>query len=174
MSFNVSDFRQKMSGDGARPNLFEVEIPNNAPFNFTGNDQFKFFCRATSIPGSTIGTAIVPYFGREIKFAGNRTFADWTVTVVNDEDFKYRDNFEDWMQGINSHVANKRFTGGTGYGVTAKVKQYGKVNAATAIRTYEFVGVFPVDLSEITLDWGDNDTIEEFTVTFAYQYWRVA
>jgi hypothetical protein len=174
MAFNVSTFRQKIAYDGARPNLFQVTMSaQNGNF---GSDSISFFCRAAAIPGTTLGVVNVPYFGREIKLAGNRTFADWTITVINDEDFSYRSFFEAWMEKINTHVGNSRDTGMTGvnqYVNTSgvKVQQMSKSGATTALRTYTLHNAFPNDISDITLDWGDNDSIEEFTVTFAYDYW---
>ena len=169
MSFSVVDFKKQMSNDGARPNLFEVSLNHEASEFFSVDGDDKFMIRATSIPGATIGAVTVPYFGREVKFAGNRTFADWTVTVINDENFKVRARLENWMSKINSHSGNQRASSKGLFG-TATVKQLGKTSD-TSIRSYVFENIFPVDLSEITLDWGDNDSIEEFTCTFAYDYW---
>ena len=172
MAFNVSTFKSKMKGDGARPNLFKVSITGTSGFWEAGTDDY-FFCRASSIPGATLGAVVVPYFGREIKFAGNRTFADWTVTVVNDENFSVRERLEQWMNRINGHTSNLRLGDTGSYFATGTVTQMGKELSQVAgnLRTYNFNKMFPVDLSEITLDWGDNDSIEEFTVTFAYDYW---
>jgi len=176
MAFNVSSFRSAMALDGARPNLFEVQIPGLANYYFENTSgDFKFFCRAASIPGSTIGVVTVPYFGREVKLAGNRTFADWTVTVINDESFAYRSAFEHWMENINAHEENYR-EDHSGYALadSAIVNQLSKIGSSSAPfiqRQYEFKNLFPIDISEITLDWGDNDSVEEFTVTFAYDYW---
>ena len=171
MAFNIVDFRKAMKYDGQRPNLFEVAItPSTEWANF---DDLGLFCKGTSIPGATLGTVIVPYFGREVKLAGNRTFPEWTVTVLNDENFSIRSQFESWMNAINSHGKNVRAAEdgtSTSYVKSAMVKQYSK-QGAVATGTYEFVNLFPTDLSEITLDWGDNDTIEEYTVTFSYDYW---
>jgi len=176
MSFNVSTFRDKIAYDGARPNLFQVTMAAQSG-NF-GSTSISFFCRAAAIPGTTLGVVNVPYFGREIKLAGNRTFADWTITVINDEDFAYRSFFEGWMEKINTHVGNRRadnMTGVNQYVNTSgvKVEQLSK-NGATALRTYTLHNAFPTDISDITLDWGDNDSIEEFTVTFAYDYWSAS
>ena len=172
MAFNVSDFKQQMAGDGARPNLFKVSI-NGASGYWEGDNDDYFFIRATSIPGATIGAVTVPFFGREVKFAGNRTFADWTVTVINDENFSVRERLESWMNKINGHTSNLRVGETTGYFGTAIVTQMGKglSQSNASLRNYTFQKLFPVDLSEITLDWGDNDSIEEFTCTFAYDYW---
>ena len=179
MAFNVTDFKQAMVYDGARPNLFKVVFGGSSSSSFfSPGSDFEMFCRATSIPGATIGQVVVPYFGREVKFAGNRTFADWTVTVINDEDFKVRSVMEKWMDGINKHTANRRAAfgsvGARGYYASATVHQLGKSRAGNTTRSYTFQNLFPVDLSEITLDWGDNDSIQEFTVTFAYDYWTAS
>jgi hypothetical protein len=115
----------------------------------------------------------VPYFGREVKVAGNRTFADWSVTILNDEDFAIRNAMESWVRGINENVTNLRQAvarTSQQYGVDATVTQYSKTGQR--LKRYRFVGMFPTDISQIDLDWGSNDTIEEYTVNFAYQYWE--
>jgi hypothetical protein len=129
--------------------------------------------KAAQLPGSTIGTVPVFYFGREMKFPGNRTFADWTLTIINDEDFAIRNSLESWMNAINSHATNVRSGAAatsTGYSVDASVTQYGKTG--NELKKYNFVGMFPLDLAPIDLDWGSNDAIEEYTCTFAYQFWE--
>ena len=173
MAFSVNDFRSQMTGDGARPNLFEVSMPFPA-FSAPGNAQTKltFMCKSAQLPGSTIGVVPVQYFGRELKFAGNRTFADWTISVINDEDFVVRNAFERWMNGINSHnlnVRNPLALAPFGYSVDSDVTQFGK--KGDTIKRYRFVGVFPTDITPIDVDWGSNDTIEEFSVSLSYQWW---
>ena len=144
MAFNVSDFRKAMHYDGQRPNLFEVAItPSTEWANFS---DLGLFCKGTSIPGATLGTVIVPYFGREVKLAGNRTFPEWTVTVLNDENFSIRSQFESWMNAINAHGGNARAAGdgtSTSYVKSAMVKQYSK-QGSVATGTYEFVNLFPI------------------------------
>jgi len=174
MAFNVNQFRSQMTGDGARPNLFEVTCPFPS-FAVPGTAQQKltFMARSAQLPGSTLGIVPVNYFGRELKFVGNRTFADWTINIINDEDFVIRNAFERWMNGINSHSLNVRNPAAqtpVGYSVDAEVRQYGKVG--NELKKYKFVGVFPTDLAPIELDWGSNDAIEEFTVTLTYQWWE--
>ena len=194
MAFQISDFTTRLTGDGARPNLFQISIPNiptgqNAPganpAAGSPSTTLAFLAKAAQLPGSTIGTVPMYYFGREVKFAGNRTFAEWTITVVNDENFIVRNSMEAWMNYINSNQGNVRGSSvqsnnfntsqALGYTSDAHVYQYAKTGGADglagAIKAYDFVGLFPVDMSPIDLDWGSNDTIEEFTVTFAYQYW---
>jgi len=173
MAFNVNEFRSQLVGDGARPNLFEVSmefpfwaIPGNA------SRKFSFMCKTAQLPGSAVNSVPVQYFGRELKFAGNRTFADWSVTVINDEDFVIRNAFERWMNGLNSHnnnIRNPAAQGQLGYTQNAAVRQYGK--SGGIVKEYNFIGVFPTDLSAIDVDWGSNDTIEEFTVNLTYQWW---
>jgi hypothetical protein len=174
MAFNVNQFRSQLQGDGARPNLFEVTLPFPA-FSLPGNAQTKttFMCKTAQLPGSTLGVVPVQYFGRELKFVGNRTFADWTVTIINDEDFVVRNAFERWMNGINSHNLNVRNPVAStplGYSVDSEVTQFGK--AGNTIKKYRFVGMFPSDITPIDVDWGSNDTIEEFSVTLTYQFWE--
>jgi hypothetical protein len=129
--------------------------------------------RSAQLPGSTLGIVPVNYFGRELKFVGNRTFTDWTINVINDEDFVIRNAFERWMNAINSHSLNVRNPAAqtpVNYSVDGGVTQYGK--AGNVLKKYKFVGVFPTDLAPIELDWGSNDAIEEFTVTLTYQWWE--
>jgi hypothetical protein len=130
-------------------------------------------CKTAQLPGSTLGVVPMQYFGRELKFVGNRTFADWTITIINDEDFIVRNAFERWMNGINSHNLNVRNPVAStpiGYSVDGQVLQFGK--AGNTIKQYNFVGMFPTDLTPIDVDWGSNDAIEEFSVTLTYQWWE--
>ena len=174
MALNINEFRSQMTGDGARPNLFEVSMPFPG-FSAPGTAQSKltFQCKTAQLPGATIGVVPVQYFGRELKFAGNRTFADWTITVINDEDFVIRNAFERWMNGINSHnlnVRNPAALSPLGYTVDGEVTQFGK--QGDTLKKYKVVGLFPTDLTPIDVDWGSNDTIEEFSVTLTYQWWE--
>lgn len=177
MAFRVQEFRAQMVYDGARPNLFQCDLTFPTLSQAGGaQTKFTFFARAAQLPGDTVNQVPVYYFGRELKFAGNRTFADWTVTVINDEDFMIRDSFEKWMSGMNAHVANLRdpsfIRGDGGYQQDGFVTQFGK--AGDVLRRWKFVGLFPIDISPIEVDWGANDTIEEYAVTFAYQWWEWA
>lgn len=175
MAFNVAEFRANMIGDGARPNLFQVTMvfPTIANGAATAGQKITFMAKAAQLPGSSVGTVPVYYFGRELKFPGNRTFADWTLTIINDEDFVVRNSLESWLNAINSHSQNLRSGGAqspVNYTVDALVTQYGK--AGDELKTYKFVGMFPVDVAPIDVDWGSNDSMEEFTATFAYQWWE--
>jgi hypothetical protein len=173
MAFSVNEFRSQMTGDGARPNLFEVSMPFPS-FASPANAQTKltFMCKTAQLPGSTVGVVPVNYFGRELKFVGNRTFADWTISVINDEDFIIRNAFERWMNGINSHnfnVRNPLALAPLGYSVDGDVTQFGK--QGNTLKKYRFIGMYPTDITPIDVDWGSNDTIEEFSVTLTYQWW---
>ena len=190
MSFNVSTFRANLLNDGARPSLFEVVLPfpagvYTAPTGGTaaagianpqvGTSSFSFVCRATTLPADSISSIVIPYFGREIKVAGTRTFTQWTCTIINDESFSVRNNLELWMNAINSHAGNIRtpaFAPPAAYQADAIVKQYGKIGPAAVIKAYKMVGCFPTDLAAIDLDWALGDQIEEYTVTFDYQWWE--
>jgi hypothetical protein len=175
MAFNVDDFRTNLVGDGARPNLFEVQFTNWPGYITVPTDaqRMSLLCNATTLPGSDLGMVPLQYFGREIKLAGNRTYPEWSVTVINDEDFYIRNIMENWTFGINSPVGNLRDPGAAvvdgGYGVDATVIQYGK--DGSVIKQYQFLGMWPLTVAPIDLAWGSKDSIEEFTVTFAYQYW---
>jgi hypothetical protein len=181
MAFNVSAFRTNFKYDGARANLFEVDF--TIPIvGATSTENYKLMVRGASIPGKTIGAINTPYFGNQWKAAGNLTFPDWTITIVNKENFGVREDFELWMESINGAFGNIRATNRvtpSSYKVPLYVKQYGKAasdgtgTGAAAIANYRFEGAFPTDISEIALDWGTTDAIEEFTVTFSYDWWSV-
>jgi len=175
MAFNVAEFRANMIGDGARPNLFSVSLvfPTIATNGTAAGQQTTFMAKSAQLPGSTVGTVPVFYFGRELKFAGNRTFTDWTLQIINDENFLIRNSLESWMNSINSHAGNVRngaAASPSSYTVDAIVTQYGKTG--NVLKEYKFVGLFPLDIAPIDLDWGSNDVIEEYSATFAFQYWE--
>lgn len=174
MAFNVDQFRSRMASDGARPNLFQVDLTFPIGINaFDAPAQLSFTAHAAQLPGSTVGVARQFYFGREVKFPGNRVFQDWSISVINDEDFYVRNVFESWSDAINSHSQNIRradFVSSQGYAVDGKVTQFTKDGVPS--KTYNFVGMFPVSIDPINVSWDSNDRIEEFGVTFSYQYWE--
>jgi len=173
MAFNVNDIRSQLTLGGARGSLFQVTFTN--PANSIADIKIPFLCRASQIPESSLGTIEVPYFGRKVKLAGDRTFGDWSVTVINDEDFLIRNAIEQWSSNINHNLTNLRAFGSAApllYKSTAEVTQFSKTGVP--IRTYRFNGIFPSSVASIDLNWGDTDAIEEFQVTFQYDYWDVS
>lgn len=173
MSFNVNDIRSQLTLGGARASLFQVTFTN--PANSIADIKIPFLVRSSSIPESNLGTIEVPYFGRKIKLAGDRTYGDWSVTVINDEDFLIRNAMEEWSSKINHNQTNLREFGSAApllYKSTAEVTQFSKTGVP--IRTYRFNGIFPTSIANIDLNWGDTDAIEEFQVTFAYDWWDVS
>jgi hypothetical protein len=168
MAFNINQFKSELVGGGARPTLFQVQITN--PVAPGADFKVPFMVRAAGIPESTVGQYTVPYFGRQVKYAGDRTFADWTVTVINDEDFAIRNAMEAWSNFINSHDSNTRALPQQ-YKSTGLITQYSK--DGSALRTYVFEGMYPVTIDGIQMDWSQTDSIEEFGVTFQYDLWRV-
>lgn len=163
MPFNINRFKGAFGLEGARPTLFEATI-----FGGGITSDFTFHCKAAQLPGKTLGIIEVPYFGRKIKVHGDLTFAEWTVTVLNEENFKVRNSFEQWMQGVNSHRENLK-TDPAYKSVNAKVQQFSKTGGSTKIYTLE--GVWCSDISAIDVAWDSNDTIEEFTATLQYDLW---
>ena len=165
----VDDFKSKLRGGGARPNLFKATI--NFPGYANGDAELtSFMCETAQLPGSTMGQIIVPFRGRQLKMAGDRTFDAWTVTIINDTDFAIRDAMERWMNGMNAHSANTGLSSPIAYEADLKVDQLDRDGAV--IKTYTFRGSFPQDLSPIDLAYSSNDEIERFQVTFAYQYFE--
>ena len=172
MAFSINDIRAQLTLGGARPALFQVTITN--PVAPIADLKVPFLTVRAEIPASTIGNIAVPYFGRKIYVAGDRTFAPWTVTVINDEDFLIRNAMEQWNNSINAYEANINKLGSGApalYKSQATVTQFGK--AGEVLRTYQFNGIFPVEVSNIGLDWNAQDQLEEFNVTFLYDNFEV-
>ena len=174
MPFNISNFKANgLVYGGARPSLFNVEMPAPAGIGIdnVSLDKFRFVCRSAALPASTVSEIPVPYFGRRIKVAGQRDFADWPVAVMNDEDFSVRAMFEAWSNALNRHVSNVRDPNisSENYKVDLTVNQYSK--DGNIIRSYVLVGAFPTNIGAIALNWDTSNQIEEFNVTFAYDYW---
>ena len=182
MPFKISEFRGKaLNNAGARANLFEVVMtaPQAATeLNADSGKEFSFACKASAIPTMTVGVVEVPYFGRVVKVPGNKTFDNWNVTIINDEEFHLRNGFEKWVAAMGTHEENVATIGNT-FGATgggnlfgsATVQHYSKGGGKIAAAEYKFVNIFPVSVAEIALGWDANDAIEEFTVEFAYDYW---
>lgn len=175
MTFSVNDIRTNLKFGGARPTLFQVILNSKVSPELTS--VAPFMIQAASLPGSTINPIEVSYWGRKIKVAGDRTFEDWQVTVINDEDFKVRHILETWHNRINSLVGNLQSTSSAPntYKEDATVHQYSKSGKPTEkIRTYNFVGLFPLQIGPIELSWEDNNRIETFQVSFSYDYYTIS
>jgi len=173
MAFNVNDIRAQLSGGGARPNLFEVVMPFPSVANpGAAGTKMTFTCKGAQMPGSDLGVVEMPYFGRTIKLAGNRTFPEWTTTVINDEDFSVYNAIQTWMNSINAHADNTRGAGTrpSNYHSTADVIHYGK--AGDEIKRVTIVNMWPSVLAPIDLAWETNDALEEFTCTWQYDFWQ--
>jgi len=179
----ISNFKSALIGGGARPNLFEVELttlPNGVSWDA---DNFRYMCKASSLPASNIAAIDVPFRGRIFKVAGDRTIETWSVTVINDEDFKLRNAFEQWMEQIAKLDNNLGATLPESYMTNATVYQLGRGstpssvnsdgNSNSVLKEYEFVDIFPTTISAIDLSYDSSDTIEEFTVDFNVQSYRL-
>lgn len=177
---DISNFRATITGDFARPNLFRVTInlPGGLAASNAGNkfgNKLSFTCSAAQIPGSTVNKVPVQYMGREVYFAGNRIFADWTLRILNDEDFVVRRAFEDWMKALNTHITNVRragFEGPNDYVADAYVEHLGKAGPEKVIAIYKMVSAWPTDITPIELDWSTNDIPEDFNVTMSMDAWE--
>lgn len=196
----ITTFKSALKGGGARPNLFEVNMnwpsgQNMGGWGDTVEEEFQFLCKAAALPSSNITPIEIPFRGRTLKVAGDRTFDTWTITVINDENFRIRTKFEAWMNGIskltdasgattpNSYMANAIVNQlGRGYnkGKHATSPSIGKSKngsegkeSITPLRTYKFHDIFPTEVSEIALSYDSTDTIEEYTVTFQVQYFTI-
>jgi len=163
---NIQEFAQQF-GQGVRPTLFQV---TGSVGNFNDQQKLDFFVKAAQIPASTIGMIEVPYKGRKIKRPGDRTFAEWTVTVLASDDFPIRTAFNQWMNDINSHIEvtqNPTLPQGVEWTVSS-LKPDGTVQGNGS---YTFINVFPTEVGAIDLNYDTVDTIAEFPVTLQYDFW---
>ena len=165
----VDDFKAKLAGGGARPNLFKATV--NFPGYAGGNVELtSFMCKGAQLPGSTIAPLPISFRGRQLQIAGDRTFEPWTVTVINDTDFNVRDAMERWMNGINGHTTNTGFVNPADYQADLVVEQLDRDE--TVLKTYNFRGCFPTNITPIDLNYDATGQIEEFGVEFQIQYWE--
>ena len=187
----LSQFKAKLIGGAARPNLFEVSIPTFpssvqgdwGPGDDSENGIFKFLCKAATMPASNVATVDIPFRGRSLKVAGDRTFDDWTVSVINDEDFKLRTAFEQWANIMSKLDDATGVTNPSSYMTDAYVQQLGRGSApstgtndcgdSTVLRTYKFYDIWPTTIDESALSYDTGDSIDEFGVTFKVQYFTV-
>mgnify|MGYP001426228672 FL=1 len=178
-SSNVSSFIQRV-GQGVKPNMFMVDVNFPGVLSKSADDleTTNIMCKSAALPGSNLGVIEVPFRGRTVKIAGDRTFDTWTVTFFNDKDFKLRAFFEEWANKINTHEANTSElfvpNSSTGYTADLKVKQLEKDDTTTGsiLRQYTLFYCFPTNVSQIDLAYDSNDQIEEFTVEWQYSYFK--
>ena len=185
----IDDFKSKLVGGGARPNLFEVELvfPNGLAEQ-DAEEKGRFLVKAANLPASNINVIDVPFRGRNLKIAGDRTFDVWTITVINDTDFLIRNAFERWMNAINKHDNATGEVTPADYQTDMYVNQIGRAPKGTPgslggsldvseklpiLRRYRFHGTFPTNVSAIELSYDQTDSIEEFTVDLQVQWWDV-
>jgi hypothetical protein len=185
----ISGFKSQLKGGGARPNLFEVSIPSFPPalqgvWGTEVQTDFQFLCEATSMPASTVNPIDIPFRGRILKVAGDRTIDIWSVTVINDENFSVRTAFEQWANAISKLDDATGITNPTSYMVNAAyVKQLGRGQARESttnqggsqqvLRTYKLIDLWPSSVGAIDLSYADSNTIERFTVDFQMQYFEI-
>ena len=168
---NINDFKAKLAGGGARANQFKVVMPFPGYAQVGGEiEELAFLCRTTTLPAMTITPLDIPFRGRKIKIAGDRTYDNWSVTVLNDTNFKLRNAFERWSNGINNATDNEGLTNPADYQVDAFVDHLDR-NGET-IKSYTFRGLFPTEIAAIELTYDEAAAVEEFTVTMAYQYFE--
>ena len=175
----ISQFKSQLIGGGARPNLFEVELTTLPAGIAWPADNFRYMCKAAQLPASVIANIDIPFRGRIFKVAGDRTIEPWSITIINDEDFRIRKAMEEWVDRIAILENNLGATDPSAYMVNAKVFQLGRGSVPssqnnagdrnTVLREYEFIDIFPTNVSSIDLSYDSSDTIEEFVVDFAVQ-----
>lgn len=148
----------------ARPTLYKVSGMGPGE-----SGQLEFFCKATSIPEATLGMIEVPYLGRKVKVPGDRTFVDWTITIIQDESFQLRRYFEDWMNAISDpneiDAALESIDDMKEDVLVQQLAQNGEV-----ISEWNLIGAFPISVSAIELAFDSNDTPMEFTVSMSFDY----
>lgn len=180
----LDDFKANVAADFARPNLFQVDLafPSGIINNASLVELGKFTVRAANLPASQIGVIEVPFRGRALKIAGDRTFEPWTITIQNDSKFILRSAFELWASSVQAYNENFTSAAGlgdaddaTGYFADMTVHQLARDikdgEKPKILKSYRFYNVFPSAIAAIDLDFGNNDAIEEFTVELQTQYW---
>ena len=180
-SSNVSQFLQTI-GQGVKPNMFLIDVQFPGGLSKTSEEQklTNILCKSAALPGSNLGVIEVPFRGRTVKIAGDRTFDTWTATFFNDKDFKLRSFFEEWANQINTHEANTsplfKPNNTDGYTAELKVRQLEKDDTAegSSLREYTLFYCFPTNVSQIDLAYDSNDQIEEFTVEWQYSYFKAS
>jgi hypothetical protein len=171
---SITDFKNRLSGGGARANQFRVMLnfPQWVPLAMPAGDDAQFLCKSSSLPGSFISDIPVQYRGRELHVAGERSFQPWTLTFYNDTNFHIRSAFEQWQAGIQSYTNTSGATNPRSYQVQMTVYQLDRNGAA--IKTYQFVNVFPTVVGAIQLDYDAANQIETFDVEFTYDYFMTS
>jgi hypothetical protein len=168
-NLGINDFKAKLVGGGARNNLFKVTA--NFPAYAAGNVELaSFLIKAAQLPSSLIAPITIPFRGRQLQIAGDRTFEAWGVTVINDTDFQLRNAFERWMNGINAHAANTGETNPAQYMADLAVEQLDR--QGQVLKRYDFRGCWPSAVSAIDVSYDSENTIEEFGVEFQVTYWE--
>ena len=168
---NINDFKAKLAGGGARANQFKVTMPFPGYAQVGGEiEDLAFLCKATALPGMSVPSFNVPFRGRAVKIAGDRTIEDWNITVLNDTNFKLRNAFERWSNGINNAIDGEGLTNPADYQVDAFVDQLDR-NGAT-IKSYTLRGCFPTNISAIDLNMEPTEAVETFEVSFRYLFFE--
>ena len=169
-NLSVDSLKAEITGGGARPNLFQVMLTwPGLGMSKADATKAAFFIKMASLPGSTIANIPVPFRGRTLQLAGDRTFDPWSITVINDVGMDIRKSFEEWMNAMNTHVSNTGDVNPSNYKATMTVTQL-KKDGSTG-RSYEIQGAFPTAVGAIELDYGQENAIEEFSVEFQLDYW---
>ena len=168
---NINDFKSRLRGGGARANQFKVTLPFPGYAAVGGEtSDMAFLCTATNTPASTVAEVAVPFRGRSLYVAGDRTFDTWTTTVLNDTDFKIYRAVERWLNGINNMTDNEGIANPADYQVDAFVDHLDR--NGTTLKSWTFRGLFPTALPGIALAYGTNDAVQTFDVTWRYQYFE--
>ena len=169
---NINDFKNRLVAGGARPNQFRVQLVWPTGISVPTSPQADILISGAAIPASTVNPVITQYRGREVKFAGERIFDPWTITVINDNKFSLRQRFESWMDIINGKDDNEGLLAWAEYQTDITVEHLDRNNAVLPGGKYILEQAFPINMSEIALQYAQNDIIEEFTVTFQYQTYQ--
>lgn len=181
----ITDFKGQLTGGGSRPNLFEVELafPSDINVDTATLTKSRFLCKAANLPASNVASIDVPFRGRVLKVAGDRTIDPWTITVINDTDFSIRHAFESWMNTLSKLDNNTGYIDPASYQADMLVYQLGRdvdstgksgpTGNVTTLRSAKFFGTFPTSVSALDLSYDSTDTISEFTVELQVQYFEL-
>ena len=171
-AFSLSTFKTALTHGGARPSLFEFDVSTpSSTGSTTGLANIHFYCNVSAIPPLTVTPIESQYFGRTVKIPGDIVFGDLTTTIINTEDYSIRNDIEIWMDNINGHNHNTGISDSESWKVTGNLKQYAK--DGSSLMSFKFNGMWPQTVSEIALSYDTTSDIEQFDVTWAYDWYEI-
>lgn len=172
MSRTINDFLSRLRGGGARPNRFRIICPFPSYAIVGGETEtMSFLAKSASLPGSILGVIEIPFNGKKIKLPGDREYTTgWEATIINDTDFKLRNAFERWNNGIVGHESTEALSNLNDFSVDVTVEQLDQ--ADRVIKSYTLVGAWCKEVQQVELSYDSENVLSETVISFEYQFLR--